>query len=188
MSQARIFSFDDDLPEVAYLDPSFLLNVLIADAVYHSACTAFSTRLEESDTILMLSNIGLDEVWFTLLRTQAMEEHGTRGWLEFLRNNPDRVKAYTARIEEATLKILEIPTLLLVELTASQSLQALGLMSRYGLLPRDALPVAAVSQTGIDALISTDADFGRVDELKIWTCNPGLLQQVEEDNNTSEVG
>ena len=108
-----IFSFQDDPPEIAYLDPSFLLNVLME---------------------------------------------------------------YSSRLEEATLQILEIPRLLLVELTASQSLRALGLMKRYGLLPRDALHAAATFETGIGAIITTDADFALVAELELYTCNPKALQ------------
>jgi predicted nucleic acid-binding protein len=169
------FSFQDTPPEIAYLDPSFLLNVLVAESTYHAECVAFATRLEDACTILVLSNLGLDEIWFVLLRIQAVQEQGDRGWLAFLKDRPDKVKEYTRRLEEATLYILEVPNLLLVELTASQSLQALGLMDRYGLLPRDALHTATVLETGIDTIIATDADFARVEGLKLYTCNPKAL-------------
>jgi len=187
MRPSTIFSFQDEVPEIAYLDPSFPFNVLVADASWHTECMAFAQRLEEAGTILVLSNLGLDEVWFVLLRVQAVQEQGARGWLDFLRNNPDRVQAYTRRLEEATLPILEIPNLLLVELPANQSLQALGLMARYGLLPRDALHVATALQTGLDAIITTDADFGRVDVLRLWTCNPELLPGVEPDGEAVDA-
>jgi len=168
-------SFQDEPPVIAYLDPSFLLNVLIADSTYHGECAAFATRLESARTILVLSNLGLDEIWFVLLRIQAVQEQGERGWLTFLKNNPERVKEYTYRLEETTLQILEIPGLLLVELSASQSLQALSLMEWYGLLPRDALHAAAVFETGIGTIITTDADFARVEGLQVYTCNPKAL-------------
>lgn len=188
MRPSTIFSFQDKLPEIAYLDPSFLLNVLVADAVYHAECVAFAQRLEETGTILVLSNLGLDEVWFVLLRIQAVQEHGARGWLDFLRNNPDRVQVYTQRLEEATLQILEISNLFLAELTTGQSLQALGLMARYGLLPRDALHATTALQTGLEAVITTDADFGRVDGLQIWTCNPELLRRREQSGGDPDAG
>jgi len=168
-------SFQDAPPEIAYLDPSFLLNVLVAESTYHTECAEFATRLESKRTILVLSNLGLDEIWFVLLRVQAVQEHGERGWLSFLRDNPEKVKEYTRRLEEATLQILEIPGLLLVELNASQSLQALSLMNRYGLLPRDALHAAATFEMRLDAIITTDADFARVDGLQVYTCNQKAL-------------
>jgi len=87
-------SFQDEPPVIAYLDPSFLLNVLIADSTYHGECAAFATRLESARTILVLSNLGLDEIWFVLLRIQAVQEQGERGWLTFLKNNPEKVRVH----------------------------------------------------------------------------------------------
>jgi predicted nucleic acid-binding protein len=180
MKQATIHGFDEDAPEIAYLDPSFLINVLVVDARYHAECVAFAHQMRRAETILVLSNLGLDEVWFVLLRLQAVREHGQRGWFEFLRDNPDRVQAYTQRLEEATAEILEIPNLLLVELTSAQTLEALGLMSRYGLLPRDALHAAAALHGGVRAVVTTDADFGRVGGLQVWTCNPAALASASD--------
>ncbi|MDH4137921.1 MAG: hypothetical protein OEW09_14565, partial [Anaerolineae bacterium] len=110
-----IFSFQDDPPEIAYLDPSFLLNVLVAESTYHAECMDFAKQLEDAESILVLSNLGLDEIWFVLLRVQAVEEHGEKGWLSFLKENPAKAMEYSSRLEEATLQILEIPRLLLVE-------------------------------------------------------------------------
>lgn len=178
-NQRTTFSFRDPPPDIAYLDPSFLLNVLVADSTYHAECVAFARRLEEARTVLVLSNLGLDEVWFVLLRLQAVQEQGERGWLTFLKDNPARVREYTRRLEEVTLQILEIPNLLLIELTAAQSLQALGLMERYGILPRDALHTATTLETGVDVIITADADFARVDELRVYTCNPKALTSFD---------
>jgi predicted nucleic acid-binding protein len=102
--------------------------------------------------------------------------------LAYLKDNPEKVKEYTRRVEEATLQILEIPGLLLIELTTSQSLQALSVMGRHGLLPRDALHTAAVFETGIGAIITTDADFAKVDGLQVYTCNPKALRMTQDTN------
>lgn len=171
-----IFSFQDDPPEIAYLDPSFLLNVLVAESTYHVECADFAKRLEDAESVLVLSNLGLDEIWFVLLRVQAVQEHGEKGWLSFLKENPAKVMEYSSRLEEATLQILEIPNLLLVELAANQSLRALGVMRQYGLLPRDALHTAATFEMGIGVIITTDADFALVEGLEIYTCNSTVLQ------------
>ncbi|MCX8014059.1 MAG: type II toxin-antitoxin system VapC family toxin [Rectinema sp.] len=175
--QPRFLDFRAPPPAFAYLDPSFLLNVLVSGASYHSECVAYAHRLEAAKTTLVLSNLGLEEIWFVLLRIQATEEHGEKGWLTFLRENPAKVSAYTPRLEEATAQILEIPRLLLVELSASQSLRALALMKRAGLLPRDALHATTALEIGLDAIITTDADFAQVEDLTIYTCNSALLQR-----------
>lgn len=173
-----IYSFDADPPEIAYLDPSFLLNILVEDSVYHQECVDFAKRLEKARSILVLSNLGLDEIWFILLKLQAVKEHGKRNWLVFLKENPAKVMEYCQGLEKATAQILEIPNLLLVELTADQSLHALEVMSKYGLLPRDALHTAAAFQAGINAIITTNADFAVVRELKMYTCNRKALQLI----------
>lgn len=171
-----VFSFQDALPEIAYLDTSFLLNVLVNESAFHAQCVEFAKRLEAAETILVLSNLGLDEIWFVLLRLQAVREHGESGWLSFLRDNPEKVRGYAQQLEEATLQILEIPNLLLVELTASQSMQALNLIGQSGLLPRDALHAAATIVGGINTIITTDADFARLPGIAIYTCNPKVLE------------
>ncbi len=174
--QPTILSFHDAPPEIAYLDPAFLLNVLVTESTYHADCVAFAKRLEEAKALLALSNLGLDEVWFILLRLQAVNEHGQKGWLSFLKDNPSKVTAYCQELEKATLQILEIPNLVLIEVITDQSLQALGLISKCGLLPRDAIHAAATLDTGIETIITTDADFAVVPGLRIYTCNPRALQ------------
>jgi len=170
-----IYSFQDPPPDLAYLDASFILNLVVQESAFHNECLDFAKRLEAANSILVLSNLGLDETWFVLLRVQAVQEHGERGWLSFLRENPEKVRAYTFRLEEVTQQILRIPNLLWIELTTNQSLQALTLMKRYGLLPRDALHATLVIDAGIGTLITTDADFARVEGITLYTCNPRAL-------------
>lgn len=73
MMPTNIFSFDHKPPQVAYLDPSFCVNVLIEKAKFHTQCATYSEKLEEQGTILLLSNLGLNEIWFVLLCFQAIE-------------------------------------------------------------------------------------------------------------------
>ena len=37
----RVFDFRGDPPAIAYLDPSFLLNVLVSGASHHAECIAY---------------------------------------------------------------------------------------------------------------------------------------------------
>ena len=110
-----------------------------------------------------------------LLQIQAVNEHGKKGWLSFLKDNPTKVMAYCQELEKATLQILEIPNLLLIEPSTDQSLQALEFIRKYGLLPRDAIHAAVTLDIGIEAIITTDADFAKVPNLKVYTCNPRAL-------------
>ena len=60
-----------------------------------------------------------------------------------------------------------------------RGLHALGLIRQYGLLPRDALHTAAALEIGIGTMISTDADFALVEELRLYTCNQRALQLLQ---------
>ena len=60
-----------------------------------------------------------------------------------------------------------------------RGLHALGLIRQYGLLPRDALHTAAALEVGIGTMISTDADFALVEELRLYTCNQRALQLLQ---------
>lgn len=73
MMPSNIFSFKETPPKVAYLDPSFCINVIIKEAKFHKECSEYSEKLEAYKTILLFSNLGLDEVWFVLLRFQTYD-------------------------------------------------------------------------------------------------------------------
>ena len=49
--QPTIFSFQDDPPEIAYLDPSFLLNVLVAESTYHAECMDLTVQVDVQDEL-----------------------------------------------------------------------------------------------------------------------------------------
>jgi predicted nucleic acid-binding protein len=170
--QNYIFDFKSPPPDTAYLDPSFLLNILLKESRYHLECRNFAKKLKSKETLLLLSNLGLDEIWYILLRYEAVKEHGLKNWLSLLKENPQKVIEYSEKIERATTLILEIPNLILVEISAEQSLNAIELIKRYGLLPRDAIHAQSALASGVKTIITTDIDFLRVEGLKVYTCHP----------------
>ncbi|MFH1563938.1 MAG: PIN domain-containing protein [Nitrospirota bacterium] len=178
MRLQNIFSFQEQPPKVAYLDPCFCINILIEGAKFHTECFEYAEKLEVEKTILLLSNLGLDEIWFALLRINAIEVLKNKGiveadrkWFWFLKDNPQIVMELTKSIEENTLLLLEIPKLILVEITEQQTLHALILMKEFGLMPRDAIHGASAKLSGAGAIITTDKDFNRIKEINIYTCN-----------------
>lgn len=160
-------SFDFEPPEVAYVDPSFFLNLLVKDSKHYEECKNFSEKLKERKTILIMSNLGLDEIWYVLLKLLAIKDFGLRKWQAKLKKDVDLVRKYSRKIEEYTTNLLEIPNLFFVEITTDQTLHALDLMKKYGLFPRDAIH-ASVVVAGIDNLITLDPDFLRIKEIKVW--------------------
>lgn len=88
-----------------------------------------------------------------------------------MKKNPDVVKKYSEEIEIHTLELLEIPNLLLAEISVDQTMLSLNLMKKYGLFPRDAIHAAAAIASSIENVITTDSDFKRIEELEVYTCN-----------------
>ncbi|MFN4217931.1 MAG: type II toxin-antitoxin system VapC family toxin [Candidatus Bipolaricaulia bacterium] len=173
----RALDFKEEPPTIAYLDPSFLVNLLLSDAKFHKEVKEYSQRLKKKGTILILSHLGLDEIWFALLKAFAVRDYGLKRGFRKLTEDPETVKKYVEDIEKATTVILELPRLFVVEVTFERALGSLEFVKKYGLLPRDALHAYTTLAAGIHAMITTDADFARVEELSVYTCNPKALQR-----------
>ncbi len=94
-----------------------------------------------------------------------------KNWQKILKTKPEIVKKYSEEIEKYTLALLEIPNLLLAEVSFDQTMLSLNLMKKYGLFPRDAIHAAVTVVSGIDNIITTDSDFARIEELEVYTCN-----------------
>lgn len=167
----NIFNFDFIPAHAAYIDPSFFLNIIVEEGKFHKQCSEYKNKLKKHHVLLFLSNLGLDEIWYVLLKLQAIKGHGTKGWQKFLNKHPEVVMKYSGLLSEITSNILEIPNLHIIEISASQTLDALGIMKHYGLLPRDAIHLAATIQSDIRNIITTDKDFNVVTGINVYTCN-----------------
>lgn len=167
----NIFGFDSLPSSVVYVDPSFFLNILINEAKFHKQCIEYKDRLKKHHTFLFLSNLGLDEIWYVLIKLQAIKEHGLKGWQGYLNKYPEAVMKYAELLAQTTSIILEIPNLHLIEISTEHTLEALTLIKRYGLLPRDAIHLSAAMLSDIGSLLTTDKAFNAVTEANIYTCN-----------------
>lgn len=134
----KIHGFEEQPPKIAYVDPNFFVNLIVKDSVFFWECKNYSERLKESKTVLVMSNLGLDELWYVLLKLLAMRDY-EKNWQKILKTKPEIVKKYSEEIEKYTLALLEIPNLLLAEVSVDQTLLSLTLMKKYGLFPRDAI-------------------------------------------------
>lgn len=167
----NICAFDSLPSRAAYIDPSFFLNVLVEEAKFHKECVEFKDKLKEYHTLLFLSNLGLDEIWYVLIKLQAVKEHGPKRWQKYLNKHPEVIMTYADLLNKTTSTILEIPNLHLIEISAEQTLEALSLIKRYGLLPRDAIHLAAAILSDIGNIITTDKAFNVVTDINVYTCN-----------------
>ena len=76
-----ILSFNESPPEFTYGDPSFFIGVLFETEDYYDECIQFSRKLEIAESLVALSPLGLDEIWFAALKLLASNP---RLWRAFL--------------------------------------------------------------------------------------------------------
>lgn len=169
-----VHSFEKEPPKLAYVDPSFFVNLLVEDSKYFKECKKFSKKIQEKETILIASNLGLDEIWYALLKLLAVKNYESE-WLNRLRENPELVMEYSHQIEEYTFNLLSLPMLFFLEISVQQTSNALEIMKKEGLFPRDAIHLSVV-KSGIGNIITTDSDFARVKEINVYTCNPKAFE------------
>lgn len=167
----NIHSFDSLPEQAAYIDPCFLLNILVKEAKFHHPCVEYKDRLKKNHTLLFLSNLGLDEIWYVLIKLQAIKDHGLKGWQKYINQHPEAVIKYSSLLDQITSAILEIPNLHIIEISAQQTLEALNFIQRYGLLPRDAIHLAATIFSDIKNIITTDEAFNMITNVNVYTCN-----------------
>lgn len=171
-----ILSFDETPPELAYGDASFFIGVLIEKDKYHDECIHFARKLIAADALAALSPLGLDEIWFALLKLLAIHDFGERVWQRELKNDPDIVKRYALEIEQTHNQLLALPYVIVIEAPTNHVLDGLAMMKNYGLFPRDAIHTSLTKLSGIENIITTNRDYARVPEINVYTCNPEALK------------
>jgi predicted nucleic acid-binding protein len=170
-----ILDFHHDLPEIAYGDPSFFVALLESGEQFHHECVAFSTRLQAAGSILLLSALGVDEIWFALLRIHASVDYGREAWFRTLKDDPGLMRNYVPFLEQANTTLESLPHLLFVDVTVEQALGSFDVLRLHGLFPRDAIHVSIARRSGVNSLLTTNRDYTRVADLDVYTCNPAVL-------------
>jgi len=139
-----IYNFKDKVPDIVYLDTSFLINILVADAKYYQECLNYSEKLKQKNTIMLLSILGLDELWYIRLKLSAIDflkkrdkENPEKKWFWFLKENSEYIKNFSQLAEEDLIKLLQINNLFLIEITKEQMIGSLELMKKYALFPKE---------------------------------------------------
>jgi predicted nucleic acid-binding protein len=144
-------------------------SILIYHAIGASQeCRALMRRSETGDVAASTSTIVIAEVTHRLMMIEAVKLGLVRGKdvVKKLRAKPELVKrlsAYQEQVEQIPLMGVAVLPLDLATLLRSAELR-----ERYGLLVNDSLVAGAALSAEIDSIASADADFGRVDSLRLF--------------------
>lgn len=164
-------------PPVVYVDANFLIYLFYEGHNWQERARSWWFRLIAEGTVLAISNLALDETWFSLVSCLYKKDnpnkqiHPKRLWwaacvqkyLTVLRNCHNFVTTYsrTGRIRLVGTKYETVE-------------KAFNLMSSVPLMPRDAFHVALLQQENIDAILTIDPDFENVSDIKVynWSQKP----------------
>lgn len=167
--RANILGFNAKLPEIIYLDSSFILNIAIDGAKYFRECADFMKRLEKENIPSAISSFSLDEVWYGLIRASLIKDYPS-DWLDKLRSEPQIIKNYMQLIKNAARDLILLHNIIVVETKTDTVMNSMNYIEKYFLLPRDAIHLATMLELGIKNIATTDADFGRIPEINVYTC------------------
>jgi len=170
-----IKNFDVEPPSLAYGDASFFVALLEENEQFHDECIAFSAKLETVKSIVVLSALGLDEIWYALLRIHGAADYGQKEWFRKLKDDKNALVNYVPLLEQAVSVIETLPYLLFIDVTIEQTLAGIESIRNYGLFPRDAVHVSIARSSGIFSIITTNRDYARLTNFNVYTCNPATL-------------
>lgn len=174
--RANILSFDSEIPEIAYLDASFIIHFCVEGTKYHEQCSKFIRRLHKENVPLMISNLTLDEVWYALIKVSLIKNFGDK-WYVKLYAEPHIIQEHVPLIRQVMWDISLQQNMILVEVKTEMTLHAIDFIEKYSLLPRDAIHLSTMLGLGVKNIITTDVDFARAEDINVITCNPEILKK-----------
>ena len=170
-----VFDFTLPVPERLYWDSSFLVNIAFASAKFHTQCVAYYQRLKDERVPVLISNLTLDETWYVLLKLETEQLYAPRIFWEVYREEPSRLKPILRKLREFTKRLEHLPHVSFIGTAVGSYETALETMERHLLLPRDAYHWSIMQDHEVAIIATTDADFMRLPDVTIYTCNEKML-------------
>jgi len=127
---------------------------LLKDAVYFSSCSKFLKEIEDGDYIGFIDDIVIAETIFNFVKWRVVKEYkiNARDFISFIKKEPEVIgKVDISDVDE----IKNIRGML-------KDVHARSLLSN------DAFHLLTMVYLGIENIATNDADFERVEGIKVW--------------------
>ena len=165
----------DIAPGLAYGDASFFVALLEENEQFHDECMDFSIKLEAAKSVVVLSALGLGEIWYALLRIHGAADYGQKEWFRKLKDDKSALVSYVPFLEQAVSVMKTLPYLLFIDVTIEQTLAGIESIRTDGLFPRDAIHVSIARSSSISNIITTNRDYAKLTDFNVYTCNPAAF-------------
>jgi len=153
---------------LVFIDANIFLYSIGSHPVYGEPCKEFLKRVEEKMFDGRSSVVVLNELLHKLVLGEISMKHGLTlsQSLSLIKKNPRMLSSLEAY--GLVDKLEEMPNLTIHEVTPQIFNSARSYMRKYNLMSNDAIHVATCKSHGIKHIATNDADFQRVDFLKVW--------------------
>jgi predicted nucleic acid-binding protein len=128
--------------------------------------------MKAEGSLSVVSDFAYDELAFFLIRRHLAEEGKKVGlrWADTFKAQPDLLQIalpdVTLAVVDLDAATIQLPVPLTVRARAFQ------LIKDFNLLPTDAYHIAIALEAGVNAFVTLDMDFLRVDGIIVYTCVP----------------
>lgn len=148
-----------------FVDTNILVYHLLEDELYGASCRDFLKRVEARSVAAFTSPIVASETLFIYLRSWIIKNKkiAPKRVLRYLKRHRavlEEVDFHKPLVLLALLRVLPLDNAVLEN--------SYDLMTRYRLLPADAIDTALIARHNLPALASRDDDFDHIDSLDVY--------------------
>jgi predicted nucleic acid-binding protein len=149
------------LEPVVYWDATIAIAFTDDTHVSHGDCRAFALRLETENVLSVVSDFTYNELAFFAIRRRGLH------WADLYEAQPDVLQLAVPDVD-AAMAALDNATLQIATPTSVRA-RAFQLIRDFNLLPTDAYHIAVALEADVNAFVTLDADFLRVNGIVVYT-------------------
>lgn len=164
-----------DIPEgeMVYTDSSILIIHHSKDLPFKKECTEFLRSVELGKYRTFISTLVVDEVSYILLKQKASELLAEDRHYKILKELKRDKNLFSQCRESAKLHVNYVLALkekgVLRIVSQMPDLEMFSAtIDKYHLLPRNATHLSIIFSLNIPNIVTTDADFDKVKEIRVW--------------------
>ena len=148
-----------------FIDSNIFIYFLLKREEYYNNVKIFFKRIDEKEINGFINPIVISETYFNYLRVKISEKYKTT-LKEFPKLIKDKPEILSEIPSEVVDEILTLENIKFLEYRPEADIKYF--ISKYSLLPNDAINVATCKLYNIENIATNDSDFNRVNFLNIF--------------------
>ena len=157
---------DTQRGSMVFIDTNIFTYHLSGHSIFGGACKNFLKGVERGESESYVNDVVLSEVLLNFIKSELFKLRGIKPHkvVREIKRDPSLIRlvnfdAVTKLFANLRVEILP------VECKCKELVECI---SRYSLLPNDAINVATMTRHGITNIATNDLDFERVEWIKVW--------------------